>query len=148
MALSFSLSAGVTSIHSFIHSCRLENRGGGRVLGVGLTPPPTQENRGSASLNCKAWLWRWGSCNTSSDVHTHTHTLGAKGSWGGGLQGNTGGGQGEGETQMNRKDRRATRDKEEGGLSTGWKVAWGQVLNAMFYFAQSSRSVGTKYTSW
>lgn len=79
MALSFSLSAGVTSIHSFIHSCRLENRGGGGVLGVGLTPP-TQENRGSASLNCKAWLWHWGSCNTSSDVHTHTHTLGAKGS--------------------------------------------------------------------
>lgn len=91
MALSFSLSAGVTSIHSFIHSCRLENRGGGRVLGVGLTPP-TQENRVSASLNCKAWLWRWGSCDTSGDAHTrtHTHTLGAKGSWGGGLQGNTG----------------------------------------------------------
>lgn len=37
--------------------------------------------------------------------------------------------EGEGETQMNRKDRRATRDKEEGGLSTGWKVAWGQVCN-------------------
>lgn len=76
MAISFSLSAGVTSIHSFIHSCRFENRGR-EGLGGG-TDPPTQENRGSASLNCKAWLWRWGSCNTSADAHTHT--LGAKGS--------------------------------------------------------------------
>lgn len=54
-------------------------------------------------------------------THAHTHTLGAQGSRGGGLQANTEGsgkGAGQAQAQMNRKDRRATRDKEEGGLST------------------------------
>lgn len=43
MALSLCLSAGVTSIHSFIHSCQFKNRAG-RVLGWTCPPPDTRES--------------------------------------------------------------------------------------------------------
>lgn len=51
---------------------------GGGVLGMGLTNPLKQENWGSASLNCKAWLRRLGSCSTSSDVRAHPHKQGQR----------------------------------------------------------------------